>query len=590
MIQRDRQPFEPKASWLDRAISFVSPETALRRRAARIINSYQSGVPTRDSEGWQPATANRFGNASDRQQLLTARDRAYQAFRNNPLAQTIINTETDNVISDGLNYQPTTDSEEWNREAKDKYWDWLESCSVRGPDIEDGCSIQRMIWSHSRIAGDVGWVLVARGFDSKIQVVRSENIQTPDGQYGDATIYDGIKYDEFGAPLAFYVLSQNDQKGQRAFATIQARDFVYLPHMTEPGQSRGVTGFNTIFDLLGHLNRYVDGVSLAAWMATVFGVIFKEATAGNQFTNLPLLKNSQGNNQRAITLENGGQVKYMAPEGEVVQVDAKQPMQNTPAFITAMYRMIGQPFDMPLEVLAKDMSTVNFASARIGLLPFYRACRIKANKFGVRWGRTIRWWLSRERQRADDDPKKWKSAWPEKYWGHDLLINAWPYTDPVSEAQADLLQMDMGTKSPQMVINERGLDAEQILRERAEWVLKTAEFDEVHSTMTRDPTPEPVATPTVAGPDPELERIKGEADAYGVAVRAGVITPQQADEEDFRTKLKLPPVGTEVAAAWNKDEGTRRPITITPPPGTPAPAPFGGGGNSPPPGGGKEQP
>jgi hypothetical protein len=60
-------------------------------------------------------------------------------------------------------------------------------------------------------------------------------------------------------------------------------------------------------------------------------------------------------------------------------------MQQTPEFIRTMFRMLGQPFDMPLEVIAKDMSTCNFASARIGLLPFYRTCRVKAARFGSRW-------------------------------------------------------------------------------------------------------------------------------------------------------------------------------------------------------------
>jgi capsid protein len=158
--------------------------------------------------------------------------------------------------------------------------------------------------------------------------------------------------------------------------------------------------------------------------------------------------------------------------------------------------MIGQPFDMPLEVLAKDMSTVNFSSARIGLLPFYRSCRIKADKFAGRWSRTIRWWLSRERLRARDDPKRWTTAFPERFWTHSLLVNAWDYTDPVSEAQSDLLQISMRTKSPQMVMTERGRDIKQIERDFEEYG-----DPDVLSTMTRDPTPE-VPPPTANPPQP----------------------------------------------------------------------------------------
>ncbi len=489
-------------SIIDRAISVISPKWSAERNAWRKIEaSYKGGVPTRTSESWSRADGFRFQGTSERQQLLNARDRAYNAFRNNPVARTLVQTEADNVIGDGLNYQPTTDSEAWNREAKDRYYAWLEEASVRGSDIHTGCELQRLLWMRSRVAGDIGWILVARGSDSYIQAVSSEEITTPDGQYGDQSIYDGIKLDPYGKPVEFYVLGQDQNSGRREFKTIPARDFVYLPHLSEPNQVRGETCYLTIFDQLSNLDRYVDGVSLAAWMATVFGLIFKEPSAGKQVTGLPLLNNSQGQPQRAITLENG-QVRYTAPEGEVVQVDAKQPMQNSDAWIRAMYRILGQPFDMPLEVLAKDMSTVNFASARIGLLGFYRACRIKKERFGSRWSRTIRWWISRERLRAADDPKRWKTPFPALAWEHELLINAWDYTDPVSEAQADLLQIDMGTKSPQMVISERGRDAEQLLRERQEWADKTEELPEVRSTMTRDPAPDPADVAAAAQQQP----------------------------------------------------------------------------------------
>lgn len=76
-------------------------------------------------------------------------------------------------------------------------------------------------------------------------------------------------------------------------------------------------------------------------------------------------------------------------------------------------------------------------------------------------------------------------------------------------------------------------------------------------------------------PDAGVE-MRDEMEVYGVAVRAGTITPQTADEEYFRKKTGLPPMSEEAKEAWSKDEGARRPITIAPPPGTEKPSPFGG--------------
>lgn len=452
----------------------------------QIENSYKGGIATRTSETWHQQQGFRFGTTAERQQKLAARDRAYQAYKNNPVARTLVQTETDNVIGDGLNFQPTTDSPDWNREAEDRYYEWLEGCSVRGSDFMTGCEMQRMIWDRSRVAGDIGWILISRGSDSFVQLVNSENISTPDGRYAEKDIYDGIQFDQYGKPVKFYVLSHDERSSKRVHTPIEARDFVFFGHMSDPNQARGESCFITIFDLLAHLDRYIDGVSLAAWMATVFGIVFKQNNSAKQLGQLPSLMNSQGNMQKALTME-GPMVKYVGTDEDVAQVQASQPMQQTPEFIRAMYRMLGQPFDMPLEVIAKDMSTCTFASARIGLLPFYRSCRIKAARFGSRWSRTIRWWLSREALRAKDDPKRWTTKFPANYWSHSLLPNAWDYTDPVSEAQADLLQVDAGFKSMQQVIAERGRDAATILRDRIDWMEKTKDLPLVNSTMTRHP-------------------------------------------------------------------------------------------------------
>lgn len=58
------------------------------------------------------------------------------------------------------------------------------------------------------------------------------------------------------------------------------------------------------------------------------------------------------------------------------------------------------------------------------------------------------------------------------------------------------------------------------------------------------------------------EQLRQLADTYGVAVRAGAITPQQADEDYFRDAAGLPVKSAEVVRAWDDDGGVRRPITL----------------------------
>jgi hypothetical protein len=60
----------------------------------------------------------------------------------------------------------------------------------------------------------------------------------------------------------------------------------------------------------------------------------------------------------------------------------------------------------------------------------------------------------------------------------------------------------------------------------------------------------------------DIQALRSTVETYGIAVRAGAITPQQIDEETIRLALSLPPLSGQALAAWQEDGGVRRPITI----------------------------
>ena len=60
----------------------------------------------------------------------------------------------------------------------------------------------------------------------------------------------------------------------------------------------------------------------------------------------------------------------------------------------------------------------------------------------------------------------------------------------------------------------------------------------------------------------DIEKLKALLDAYGVGVRAGVITPCLDDENAFREMLGLDPAQSVVAEAWEDQGGVRTPVTL----------------------------
>lgn len=51
-------------------------------------------------------------------------------------------------------------------------------------------------------------------------------------------------------------------------------------------------------------------------------------------------------------------------------------------------------------------------------------------------------------------------------------------------------------------------------------------------------------------------------EAYGIAVRAGAITPCLQDENQFRKLMGLEPAPAEVVADWSETKGVRKPVTL----------------------------
>ncbi len=479
--------------WYENAIRRHAPGLAQKRDEARAKGamfraSLKGGIGTRTSESYPTSTGFFADPRDERARSLSARDRGRQAFQNNPVARSLMQTEADNVIAEGMTVQAKTVDDAFNSEAEDKFEEWFDKADVRG--VLTATGFQRQAWISSRVDGDGGIALVDQG-ESRLQYIPSDWIHTPDDQQFNKLIFDGVETNEVGSPIRFWILD-GDEYGKRKFRPIPVQNFLWLPHLSRTAQIRGETAYATIFEWLNHLNEYVDGVALAAWMATVFGLIFKEANAGTNYASNPgFVTNSKGQQQRAITMENGS-VKYIGPDDQTVQVDAKQPMQQTPDFIRMMMRLIGMPFDMPLELVLKDVSQANLSSLRGARQDYYRACRPKQETFICRVLSPIyRWWVSREVKIGGGIGKndRFVTRVPDLYQPHEWQPRGWQFTDPVTEAQAAMLEIDGGFNSYQNVCAQLGRDFETIQKQnsKAREMREGLKIPMLNSNLSRHP-------------------------------------------------------------------------------------------------------
>lgn len=486
---------------IDRICEFVAPSYAVSRYVARMgltQMSHSGAIGNRTTANdWAESTSIKGGTSGDRRSLGSMRSRARRLYRENVVGRSLLLTETDNVISDGFSLQMRTVSKAFNDEAEERFYEWLDRADITGKLC--GSDLFRSSWLETRKDGDGGFILIKRGGKPYLQYVPSDLITNPLGSFNEK-MYDGVEVDDAGRPVRFWVRDV-DEFGKDTTTPIAARDFVYISHADDPMAIRGTTVFGSVFRELDQLDGYKEAVIIAARMGAIFGLIEKRKNPGLITAGLPSHTNTQGEAQKAITYENG-MMKYIGPDDSVMQVQAQQPMQQTPDFLRAMMRIIGLAFDMPLEIAVKDLSQVNFSGARVGLIGFYRSCRVKQDRIkSICWNRIVRWWLSVEKQRQDlGFEDAFITKFPERSWQFLLNGREWAYNSPTEEANAALLEISMGIKSPQMACEERGRDwlevQDQIAEARAS--NQQRKIPIVLSSSTRDETTAPPITP----PDP----------------------------------------------------------------------------------------
>ena len=495
-------------NFLDRAIEAVAPGWAVRRTLAREqLATHRGGVATRTGRPWGRDPSYKGGTTSGRFNQGSRSDRARKVYAEHPIGRALLKTETDNVVSAGFTLQASTPDKAFNDEVENRWNDWLDIADIRG--ILPGVDLVRQFYRSPRRDGDGGIVLVDRGGESRLQYIPRDLIGTGlSGKWGPDWV-DGIQVDLVGRPVAFNIRDLSEWTGEHD-TVVPAGNFIYLaPEIDDDLGLRGDSCYSTIFGYLDQIDGYIDAVIIAARMAAVFGLVEKSDAGVKQISGLGSLMNSQGQQQSAMTLENG-MLKRIGNKDDVMQVIPQQPMNQTPDFIRAIARLLGLPFDMPLELVLKDLSQVNFSSARVGLLQYYRACRARQKSFTKRClARIYRWWLSREINRGRILAANGAPASADLL-AHKFLAEGWDYTDPVSEIQADWMQVALGTKNKHQICAERGRDYEETVLERQveRATERLAGLPEVELNTTRDRIE--VATPE---PKPAPEDAKAAADA-----------------------------------------------------------------------------
>jgi capsid protein len=259
--------------------------------------------------------------------------------------------------------------------------------------------------------------------------------------------------------------------------------------------------------------------------------------------------NSQDNSE--VTVESlgnaGGAIPRLGMGEDLISWTSNRPTQNFRDFCDLLLREVCLNIGVPWEFAARP-ADAGGAALRAVLVraqrTFEQRQALLIDRLCSRvWAHVIT--LGIQRGLIPQNENWWRVEWQRP---------AAASVDYGREAQANLNDVRAGLRTYSEDYSERGLEWKDQLRQRAveaKFLADLANEYQLH--------PDQIAT---FNPNPASNPMKDQLDTYGVAVRAGVITPNVEDERAVREQMRLPQVPPQVEEAWSESP-VRSPITLS---------------------------
>ena len=458
-------------TWLDSTIGYLSPQAGLRRIRARTAmnllerhaarRGYEGAKLGRRTDGWMT-----FGTSDANAEIAGARERlagrARDLVRNNPYASAGIKAIASNVVGEGIVPRSSKRTDEaWAR--------WGEEADADG--LTDIYGLQTLI---VRTVVESGEALVLRrvqppsstmAIPLKLQVIEGDYLDTSkDTIRIDTTggwIDQGVEYDARGQRLAYHLFRRHpgtmlayDRSTESR--RVPADEVLHIYDPLRAGQGRGVTWLAQAITKLRDLDDYDEAELVrkkieACFVAFVFGDDTGE-TLGEPETD------AEG--MRTERFE-PGMIEYM-PSGKNVQFGEPKANGGYAEYMRVQLHAIAAALDLTYELLTKDLSQVNFSSARMGVIQFRQRVRQIQKQILIPQLLLPIWrWFSEIGQVAG-------VVTPRQ--GRVPVLWTFPhfeFVQPLQDAQEEAMRLRNGTLTLPEAVAQRGFDYGDVIAEIA---------------------------------------------------------------------------------------------------------------------------
>lgn len=516
--------------WLTRQLAKVAPGFALRREvASRRLERLDQMAPRRGKgngdamRSFEAVSGNRLyhdflapRNSADSalSGAESLRHHVRQLEYNSGFVSGPVKRIANNVVGPGIRFQsrvrpddpenrftpfPTITearAQQWNYEMERLHRKW-----ARQADKRLILTWGRIQWLAEAALVRDGAVLVV-GRESRrrdrvipycLELLEIDRLQTPMSEFNNPRVRAGVRYDDEGAPEAYFVLKRHpgeslgrgmkadDFEEVPAFYPSGAKKVIHLFNPVRPEQSQGFSPFAAGLKGYMNLDRYHEAEIYAALEdACMTGIVKTPNPDGFQagYTVDNLGSEDGGGTEPRIHEFAPGMVHYLNP-GE--EFDMHKPNRPGDAFGELTAQLLRDPanaLDIPPEVLSQAWQGMNYSNARTVLLQFYLTCRLRQAylieelcrpvheneaRYGVAYGKISGEGFDR---RSED------------FLSFAGIPPGWHWVDPEKEAKAADLGLSNNTETLADLCASRGEDVDEHLETRARELQRMQELEE----------------------------------------------------------------------------------------------------------------
>ena len=395
---------------LDRAISVISPEKALRREAARKrLSMVNSGYGNYGANGTKKAVIGwTHGGGSHREDIEENVDPLRQRSRDlyyggSNLATGAVKRLRTNTVGTGLHLKSNINEEvlgitqEEARELEEKieieFAHWANSTNCDIERLDNFYQLQQLALLNTLLSGD-SFALMKNTkragsiYDLRIELIEADRISTPDDKIIDPLFCGGVEKNKDGEIIAYHIskfhpLSFADRE-PREWVRVEAygqktgrKNILHIMNRERIGQVRGVPFLSPVIENIKQLGRYTEAEVLAAVINGLFTVFIEKESASDDAMfgeAIPEEMQVDSGDESSIELAPGAVIDL--GEGEKANmVNPGRPNPNFDPFVIAVIKQIGAALEIPYEILVMAFNS-NYSASRAAILEFFKVIKM----------------------------------------------------------------------------------------------------------------------------------------------------------------------------------------------------------------------